>query len=158
METSEHTLEWLLDYEGRRHFFASGHFLKFEIMMVEQSDKVPHSITYSFTFHDPDETRLLGFDNAHPVPHAGGKYVKEKPEADHWHRTVNDEGRPHTFVSAAKLLEDFLLKLRSFAQFKAFRLRWWKTRRHDCNPVVSGIIGLQRMSGCPAFLNRGDFQ
>lgn len=28
METPEHTLEWLLDYDGRRHFFASGHFLK----------------------------------------------------------------------------------------------------------------------------------
>ncbi len=35
MERPEHTLEWLLDYDGRRHFFAGGHFLKFEIRMVE---------------------------------------------------------------------------------------------------------------------------
>jgi hypothetical protein len=107
METPEHTLAWLLDYDGRRHFFASGHFLKFEIRLVEQSDQVPHGIAYSFTFHDPEGTRLLGFDNAHPVPHAGGKYVKPKPEADHWHRTIKDEGRPYTFITVEQLLEDF---------------------------------------------------
>jgi len=107
METPEHALEWLLDYDGRQHFFASGHFLKFEIRQVEQSDNVPHGIAYPFTFHDPEGTRLLGFDNAHPVPHAEGKFVKTKPEADHWHRTVDDEGRPYALVSVEKLLEDF---------------------------------------------------
>ena len=94
MEKQEHTLEWLLDYDGRRHFFASGHFVKFEIRLVAQSDQVPH-----------------GFDNAHPVPHVGGKFVKAKPEADHWHRTVNDEGRPYAFVSAAQLLDDFFAEV-----------------------------------------------
>ena len=116
MEKPEHTLEWLLDYDGRRHFFASGHFLKFEIRLVEQSDQVPHGIAYSFTFHDPEGTRLLGFDNAHPVPHTGGKYVKNMPEADHWHRTVNDEGRPYTFVSAAKLLDDFFTEVEKICE------------------------------------------
>ncbi len=116
METPEHTLEWLLDYNGRRHFFASGHFLKFEIRLVAQSDQVPHGIAYSFTFHDPEGTRLLGFDNAHPVPHAGGKFVKAKPDADHWHRTENDEGRPYAFVSAAQLLEDFFAEVEKLCE------------------------------------------
>lgn len=111
MQTPEHTLEWLLDYDGRRHFFASGHFLKFEIRLVEQSDQVPHGIAYSFTFHDPEGTRLLGFDNAHPVKHAGGKHVKAKPEADHWHRTINDDGRPYTFITVEQLLEDFFTEV-----------------------------------------------
>lgn len=111
METPEHTLEWLLDYDGRRHFFPSGHFLKFEIRLVEQSDQVPHGIAYSFSFHDSEGTRLLGFDNAHPVPHAGGKYVKPKPEADHWHRTINDDGRPYTFITVEQLLEDFFTEV-----------------------------------------------
>ena len=115
METPEHTLEWLLDYDGRRHFFASGHFLKFEIRLVAQSDQVPHGIAYSFT-HDPDGTRRLGFDNAHPVPHAGGKFVKTKPDADHWHRTVNDEGRPYAFLSAAQLLEDFFTEVENLCE------------------------------------------
>lgn len=111
MKLPEHTLEWLLDYDGRRNFFASGHFLKFEIRRIEQSGQVPHGIAYSFTFHDPEGMRLLGFDNAHPVPHKGGQYVKAKPEADHWHRTVDDEGHPYTFVSVEQLLEDFFTKV-----------------------------------------------
>ncbi len=116
MKTPEHTLEWLLDYDGRRSFFASGHFLKFEIRRVEQSGQVPHGIAYSFTFHDPEGTRLLGFDNAHPVPHKGGAFVKAKPEADHWHRTVEDEGRPYTFVSVGQLLEDFFTEVENLCE------------------------------------------
>jgi hypothetical protein len=65
MGTPEHTLEWLLDYDGRRHFFASGHFLKFEISLAEKSGQAPHGIAYSFTFQSRG-SRLLGFDNAHP--------------------------------------------------------------------------------------------
>jgi hypothetical protein len=68
---------------------------------------VPHGIAYSFTFHSPEGVRLLGFDNAHPIPHAGGRYVKPSVEADHWHRTSTDEGRPYSFVSVSQLLEDF---------------------------------------------------
>jgi Family of unknown function (DUF6516) len=107
MRTSEHDLEWLLAYDGRVHYFADGHFVKFEIRRVKASEAVPHGIAYSFTFHDANGTRLLGFDNAHAVPHAGGRYVKPKAAADHWHRTQRDVGRPYTFVSPAQLLDDF---------------------------------------------------
>lgn len=31
------------------------------------SDARPHGIKYSFTLHDVDGTRLLGFDNAHGI-------------------------------------------------------------------------------------------
>lgn len=118
MKTPEHTLEWLLDYDGRRHYFASGHFLKFEIRLVEQSAQVPHGIAYSFTFHDPEGTRLLGFDNAHPVPHTGGRYVKAKAGADHWHRAINDEGRPYTFMSVERLLEDFFTEVEKICELQ----------------------------------------
>lgn len=111
MKKPEHTLEWLLAYDGRTHYSASGHFVKFEIRLVKETGTVPHGIAYSFTFHEPDGSRLLGFDNAHPVPHSGGRYVKPKAEADHWHRTKNDEGRPYTFVSAAQLLDDFFAEV-----------------------------------------------
>lgn len=111
MKKAEHTLEWLLAYNGRMHYFPSGHFVKFEIRLVKESEVVPHGIAYSFTFHEPDGTRLLGFDNAHPVPHSGGRYVKPKAEADHWHRTKNDEGRPYIFVSPAQLLDDFFTEV-----------------------------------------------
>jgi hypothetical protein len=111
MKKPEPTLEWLLEYDGRIHYFSSGHFVKFEIRLIQASDVVPHGIAYSFTFHAPDGTRLLGFDNAHPVPHSGGRYVKPKVVADHWHRTQHDEGRPYTFVSPAQLLEDFFTEV-----------------------------------------------
>jgi hypothetical protein len=104
-------LEWLLAYNGRRHYLASGHFFKFDIRLIEQSDQVPHGIAYSFSFHDPDGKRLIGFDNAHPVQHSGGRYVKSKVEADHWHRSINDEGCPYAFVSAGQLLEDFFAEV-----------------------------------------------
>ena len=41
------------------------------------------------------------------MPHRGGRYVSRKPEADHWHRSSSDKGRPYAFVSVDRLLEDF---------------------------------------------------
>lgn len=107
MELPEYALELLLAYDGRVHFFASGHTLRFEVGLIEKSARTPYGIAYSLTLHAPGGTRLLGFDNAHPVPHRGGRHVKPKVEADHWHRTANDQGRPYDFVSVEKLLEDF---------------------------------------------------
>jgi len=68
MDVPEYALELLLGYDGRRHYFASGHYLKFEVKAVEKSRRVPHGIAYSLTLHAPDGKRLVGFDNAHPVP------------------------------------------------------------------------------------------
>jgi len=107
MELPEYALELLLAYDGRVHYFASGHTPRFEVRLIEKSARTPYGIAYSLTLHALSGTRLLGFDNAHPVPHRGGRYVKTKSEADHWHRTANDQGRPYGFVSVEKLLEDF---------------------------------------------------
>nr|WP_198984418.1 DUF6516 family protein [Herbaspirillum sp. ASV7] len=107
----EHSLESLLGYDGRTHFLASGHFVKFEVKQVDQSERTPHGLSYSFTLHDPDGTRILGFDNAHPVAHKGSKYVKRPSASDHWHRTRDDVGRPYSFVSTEKLLEDFFTEV-----------------------------------------------
>jgi len=107
MDIPEYALDPLLAYDGRLHYLASGHYLKFELEAVEKSPRVPHGIAYSLTPHAPDGKRLLGFDNAHPVPHRGGRHVRRKPAADHWHRTKADQGRPYEFVSVERLLEDF---------------------------------------------------
>lgn len=107
MDVPEYALELLLAYDGRRHYLASGHYLKFEAKTVEKSPRVPHGIAYSLTLHAPEGKRLLGFDNAHPVPHRGGHHVGRKPEADHWHRTTADKGRAYEFVSVERLMEDF---------------------------------------------------
>ena len=104
---SEHTLEYLLAFDGRVHHYPGGYFVKFEIKRIEPKPERPHGLRYSFTLHGPDGARLIGFDNAHPVAPAGGRYKKKPAIADHWHRTEDDPGRPYRFVSAEQLIEDF---------------------------------------------------
>ena len=100
-------LEFLLGFNGRRHYLADGYWLKFEIKKVEVSKERPHGLYYSFTLHAPGGKRLLGFDNAHSVPAEGSKF-KARPEAhDHWHRTEEDPGRPYKFKDAETLITDF---------------------------------------------------
>ena len=107
MNIPEYALENLLGYNGRKHILASGYYLKFEVRKVLVSKQVPHGIAYSFTLHEPEGDRILGFDNAHPVPHQGSKFIPPPVASDHWHRTRSDEGRPYKFESADKLLLDF---------------------------------------------------
>lgn len=106
-QAPEHTLEFLLAFDGRTHWYEGGYHLRFEIRRVKESAERPHGLRYSFTLHDPDGVRLVGFDNAHAV-RARGSRVKAKPEAaDHWHRTEGDKGRPYRFRDAETLIEDF---------------------------------------------------
>lgn len=106
-KAAEHTLEFLLDFDGRRHWYEGGYWLKFEIKRVEKSEERPHGLRYSFTLHAPDGTRLVGFDNAHSVPSKGSHFKKRLGPTDHWHRTESDPGRPYAFKDAEKLIEDF---------------------------------------------------
>src|SRR6476646_7532581 len=69
--------------------------LRFAIRRVEPTPSCPHGLSYSFTLHDPHGRRLVGFDNAHRVPAAGGRFKKGSRAADHWHRTETDKGRPY---------------------------------------------------------------
>jgi hypothetical protein len=106
-EASEHTLEFLLAFDGRVHWYAEGYFVKFEIRRVRPTAERPHGVRYSFTLHAPDGKRLIGFDNAHGVPAAGSRFNKRQAAADHWHRSGDDPGRPYPFKDAAGLIEDF---------------------------------------------------
>lgn len=103
----EYQFELLLGYDGRRHILESGHFLKFEVRRIEPSVRVPHGLAYSLTLHAPEGQRLVGFDNAHLVSHSGSRFVAAPVQADHWHRTVDDPGRPYAFASVEQLLVDF---------------------------------------------------
>ena len=106
-EAAEHTLEFLLAFNGRTHWYEGGYHVRFEIRRVRKTAARPHGLRYSFTLHDPDGMRLIGFDNAHTV--RPRSRFKAKPEAaDHWHRTENDEGRPYQFRDAETLIEDFM--------------------------------------------------
>ncbi len=110
-EGQEHTLEFLLSFDGHVNWYAEGYFTKFEIKRVEPSPSRPHGLRYALTLHAPEGVRLMGFDNAHPVAPAGSRFTKRQPEADHWHRTEDDEGRPYVFADAATLIFDFFAEV-----------------------------------------------
>jgi hypothetical protein len=101
-----------LAFDGRVHWLEQGYSLKFAIRRVEPMQHRPHGLRYSFTLHDPDGKRLIGFDNVHTVPATGARFKKRSPAADHWHRTETDEGRPYAFISADRLLEDFFREVK----------------------------------------------
>ena len=92
-DAPEHTLEFLLAFDGRVHWLEQGYSLKFAIRRVAPTKDRPHGLNYSFTLHDLDGKRLVGFDNAHSVPARGSRFKKRPAAADHWHRTEGDEGR-----------------------------------------------------------------
>ncbi|MCW6512005.1 toxin-antitoxin system TumE family protein [Lichenifustis flavocetrariae] len=89
----EHTLEFLLAFDGRRHWYEQGYSTRFEIRRVPPAPSRPHGLVYSLTLHGPDGERIMGFDNAHAVARPG-RNAKRPTEADHWHRTGTDPGRP----------------------------------------------------------------
>ena len=92
------------------HWYDQAYFVKFEIKRVEPSTLRPHGLRYSFTLHDPEGERLMGFDMPIPVAPAG-RYAKRQAEADHWHRTEDDPGRPYAFTDAATLIADFFAEV-----------------------------------------------
>jgi hypothetical protein len=108
----EHTLEFLLAFDGRTHWLDQGYRLKFEIKQGEATPERPHGLRYSLTFHDPEGQRLIGFDNAHGAAAVGARFNKRPVTSDHWHRTQTDEGRPYAFTNADTLLRDFFREVR----------------------------------------------
>ena len=108
----EHTLEFLLDFDGRVHWLEDGYGIRFSIERVPPTPERPHGLRYSFTLHDPEGRRLVGFDNAHAVPTKGSRFKRRAGAADHWHRTETDPGRPYAFKDADTLLRDFFGEVR----------------------------------------------
>lgn len=108
----DHTLEFLLAFDGRIHHLERGYWIKFEIKRVRMTARRPYGISYSFTLHAPDGRRLVGFDNAHGVAAAGSRFGRRARASDHWHRTAGDRGRPYAFKDADTLLQDFFREVR----------------------------------------------
>ncbi len=111
-DTEDHTLKFLLGFDGRIHILERGYWIKFEIKTVQATSTRPHGLSYSFTLHSPDGARLIGFDNAHSAPAVGARYKKRPKTYDHWHRTENDPGKPYKFTDADSLLQDFFKEVR----------------------------------------------
>jgi len=80
-----------------------------EVSRVDVTVERPHGIKYSLTLHAPDNTRLIGFDNAHIVKPAGSrfKHAGKRLPYDHRHRHALDEGVVYEFDTAYQLVSDF---------------------------------------------------
>jgi hypothetical protein len=120
----DYVLENLLGYDGRTHHFEKGYWLKFEFKRVPETSQRLHGLDYSLTLHAPDGTRLLGFDNAHPVPAKGSRFKKPPQQSDHWHRTETDppDGLTNT-RTPRNWLRIFLMKRNEFWPSAEFQQR-----------------------------------
>jgi len=103
----DHGLDTLLDLDGERILLEDGSWVKFEVRLVKASPERPHGIHYSLTDHDPQNRRILGFDNAHAVQPARRGYRGRRAEYDHQNAHPKDKGEPYDFESAEQLLADF---------------------------------------------------
>lgn len=67
---------------------------KWTCRVVSVTAERPHGIRYSLTLHVLDNTRLIGFDNAHGVKPLAShpKHAGESFPYDYRHRHVLDEG------------------------------------------------------------------
>ena len=103
-------LEYLLGLNGSIEVQNdAGYWVKMEVARVPVTTERPHGIRYSLTLHAPDNTRLLGFDNAHGVKPVGSRFkhaVKRFPY-DHRHRHALDQGVLYEFDTAYQLVSDF---------------------------------------------------
>ena len=107
MSESDRRLKNLLDLDGEEIVYEGGFIAKIRATRIAAAPQRPHGIRYSLTFHDPQGTRILGYDNAHRVPHRGGRHVADAVLFDHWHRDETDPGRPYDFTDAETLIADF---------------------------------------------------
>ena len=99
------SLATLLDLDGEIFLMDRGYWTKFEARKVAPTKEIPHGIKYSLTLHDRNNTRILGFDNAHAHQPKRKKYGARKVSWDHKHKAENVY--PYEFESASQLLEDF---------------------------------------------------
>ena len=101
-------LELLLNLDGASFEAAAGYVVEFSARRIPPAPERPHRIEYALVLRPKDGgPPRVRFDNAHAVPHRGGRHVRRQVAHDHWHRTDDDRGRPYAFTTASQLLEDF---------------------------------------------------
>lgn len=98
----------LLDLDGQSYWPKQNFWVKIEAKIVEKDEHRPHGVKYSLTLHDRNNTRILGFDNAHAIKKKGRRPIKYTGRIvmwDHVHRQEKVER--YLFTSASQLLSDF---------------------------------------------------
>ena len=104
-------MDTLLDLDGQVLVLdpQTRHWVRFVVTRIPPSEEKPHGLDYSLTLHgpdsgDPNDTRLIGFDNAHAIRGQSGPGGRREAW-DHKHRFR--KVRPYDYTDAASLLADF---------------------------------------------------
>jgi len=98
-------LDTLLDLDGEIFPMDNGYWTKFIASRVAPTPQIPHGVRYSLTLHDRNNTRVIGFDNAHTFKPKKNKYGARKITWDHKHKM--EKVSSYEFESASQLIEDF---------------------------------------------------
>jgi hypothetical protein len=99
------SLDTLLDLDGEIFPMDNGYWTKFEASRVTPTAQIPYGIRYSLTLNDRNNTRILGFDNAHIFKPKKKKFGARKITWDHKHKM--DRVYSYEFESASNLIKDF---------------------------------------------------
>ena len=105
-------LETLLDLDGEIFPMDNGYWTKFEACRVAPTRHIPFGIKYSLSLHDRNNTRILGFDNAHAQKPKRKKYGARKV-----HGTTNTSWKRYIFTNSnlqANLLKIFGKQLKNY--------------------------------------------
>jgi hypothetical protein len=101
----DRTHDALFSLNGVSYVIEGPYWVKFEVKEVAVTAERPHGLDYSFTLHDGDGERILGFDNAHAITEVSGPGARTRVEYDHKHR--GERVRFYDFTDAATLIVDF---------------------------------------------------
>lgn len=107
-DSEDYELKTLLNLDDQTYVVSKDYWTKIEAKQVEATAYRPHGVKYSLTLHDSNNTRIIGFDNAHEIKRRGRrpkKYKGRKITWDHVHKCEKVEF--YLFVSASQLLQDF---------------------------------------------------
>ena len=110
--TEDETLDTLLHLDGEVFPMDNGYWTKFEVKRIRTNKNIPHGIKYSITFHDRNNKRIIGFDNAHAYKPKKKKYGARKITWDHKHH--KERISSYEYESAGQLLEDFCVAVEKF--------------------------------------------
>ena len=79
-----------LDCDGYTFWFEQGYSATFRFCPATEVGENEHPYRYEFVLHDPNNERILGYDNAHPVNWKTGMFKHRSEFPDHFHRTKSD--------------------------------------------------------------------
>ena len=107
MTPEDRDLLTLLGLDGQQYQIEK-YWIKIEAREVPKDAFRPHGIKYSLTLHDRNNTRVLGFDNAHAPATKGGRGKKYRGRIVTWDHVHNQQHvQAYTFSSASQLIGDF---------------------------------------------------